>query len=92
MGVVVTLIKRLNSALEATSLLVSHDVHETAGISDKIYIIDDGKVVAGGQSQDLETHESARVRQFFTGSPDGPVPFHYPADELEYDFLGDVGL
>jgi len=22
------------------------------------------------------------------GSPDGPVPFHYPADELEFDLLG----
>jgi phospholipid/cholesterol/gamma-HCH transport system ATP-binding protein len=90
MGVVVTLIKRLNAALGATSLLVSHDVHETAGISDKIYIIDGGRVVAGGASTELEAHQSPRVRQFITGSPDGPVPFHYPADELAYDFLGDV--
>jgi phospholipid/cholesterol/gamma-HCH transport system ATP-binding protein len=90
MGVVVTLIRRLNTALDATSLLVSHDVHETASISDKIYMISEGKVVAGGKSSELETHESPRVRQFFTGSPDGPVPFHYPADRLEYDFLGDV--
>ena len=90
MGVVVALIKRLNAALGATSLLVSHDVHETAGISDEIYIIDGGKVVAGGQPTELPNHESARVRQFITGSPDGPVPFHYPADEVAYDFLGGV--
>jgi phospholipid/cholesterol/gamma-HCH transport system ATP-binding protein len=91
MGVVVTLIKRLNAALGATSLVVSHDVHDTAAISDVIYIIDDGKVVAGGLSAELETHDSPRVRQFITGSPDGPVPFHYPADEMTYDFLGDPG-
>jgi len=90
LGVVVSLIKRLNTALGATSLLVSHDIHETAAISDKIYIIDGGKVVAGGLSTELETHSSSRVRQFITGSPDGPVPFHYPADEMAYDFLGDV--
>jgi phospholipid/cholesterol/gamma-HCH transport system ATP-binding protein len=88
MGVVVTLIRRLNAALGATSLLVSHDIHETAAISDKIYIIDGGRVVAGGRSSELENHASPRVRQFITGSPDGPVPFHYPADELEYDILG----
>ena len=90
MGVVVSLIRRLNAALGATSLLVSHDIHETAGISNKIYILDGGKVVAGGQPAELPTHPSARVRQFVTGTPDGPVPFHYPADELTYDLLGDV--
>ena len=88
MGVVVTLIRRLNNALGATSLLVSHDIHETAGISDTIYILDQGKVVAGGHPSELTSHASPRVRQFITGSPDGPVPFHYPADELAYDFLG----
>jgi len=91
MGVVVALSRRLNAALGATSLLVSHDIHETAGISDRIYIIDNGKVVAGGRSAELESHSSPRVRQFITGSPDGPVPFHYPADEFAYDLLGGVG-
>ena len=88
MGVVVSLIRRLNSALGATSLLVSHDIHETAGISDEIYILDSGKVVAGGEPSALASHESDRVRQFITGSPDGPVPFHYPADDLAFDLLG----
>ncbi|MGD8829493.1 MAG: ATP-binding cassette domain-containing protein [Pseudomonadales bacterium] len=88
MGVVVALIQRLNAALDATSLVVSHDIHETASISDEIYILDGGKLVAGGQPSELANHESPRVRQFITGSPDGPVPFHYPADELAYDLLG----
>jgi phospholipid/cholesterol/gamma-HCH transport system ATP-binding protein len=86
--VVVALIRRINAALGATSLLVSHDIHETASISDKIYIVDGGKVVAGGRSSELSQHESPRVRQFITGSPDGPVPFHYPADDLAFDLLG----
>ena len=90
MGVVVALIRRLNAALGASSLLVSHDIHETAAISDRIYIMDAGRVVAGGLPSELSSHASPRVRQFITGSPDGPVPFHYPADDLTYDFLGDV--
>lgn len=91
MGVVVALIRRLNTALDATSLLVSHDIHETAGISDNIFILDGGKVIAGGEPSALAQNESARVRQFITGSPDGPVPFHYPADDLAYDLLGAAG-
>lgn len=91
LGVVAALIRRLNTALDATSLLVSHDIHETAGISDNMFLIDGGKVIAGGEPSALAHHESARVRQFITGSPDGPVPFHYPADDLAYDLLGAAG-
>ena len=89
MGVVVTLIEKLNRALGATSLLVSHDIHETTGIADQIYILASGKVIAAGHADALTEHASERVRQFVNGSPDGPVPFHYPADEFEYDLLGD---
>ncbi|MCZ6619215.1 MAG: ATP-binding cassette domain-containing protein [Gammaproteobacteria bacterium] len=88
MGVLLSLIKKLNGALNATSLLVSHDIHETASIADKIYIVADGKVVGEGHPDVLHDHPSSRIRQFVAGRPDGPVPFHYPADEFVYDVLG----
>ena len=88
MGVLLSLIKKLNGALDATSLLVSHDIHETVSIADQIYIIADGKVVGEGHPDVLTDHPSLRIRQFLAGSPDGPVPFHYPADEFLYDVLG----
>ena len=28
------------------------------------------------------------VRQFMSGTPDGPVPLHYPADDFLEDVLG----
>jgi phospholipid/cholesterol/gamma-HCH transport system ATP-binding protein len=90
MGVLVSLIKNLNQALKTTSLLVSHDIHETLSIADKIYLIADGKVIGEGAPESLASHTSARVQQFVQGSPDGPVPFHYPADEFLYDILGDA--
>jgi phospholipid/cholesterol/gamma-HCH transport system ATP-binding protein len=90
MGVLVSLIKNLNQALKTTSLLVSHDIHETLSIADKIYLIADGKVIGEGAPESLASHTSARVQQFVRGSPDGPVPFHYPADEFLYDILGDA--
>jgi phospholipid/cholesterol/gamma-HCH transport system ATP-binding protein len=90
MGVLVSLIKNLNQALNTTSLLVSHDIHETVSIADKIYVIADGKVIGEGAPDVLASEDSSRIRQFMHGSPDGPVPFHYPADDFLYDILGDV--
>jgi phospholipid/cholesterol/gamma-HCH transport system ATP-binding protein len=88
MGVLVTLIKSLNQALGTTSLVVSHDIHETSSIADKLYIISDGKVIGEGTPEALRRDSSAWVHQFMHGSPDGPVPFHYPADDLVDDVLG----
>ena len=41
MGVLVKLIRTLNDALGLTSIIVSHDVKETASIADYIYLISD---------------------------------------------------
>lgn len=90
MGVLVSLIKNLNLALETTNLVVSHDIHETSSIADKLYILSDGKVVGEGAPEDLRNDASAWVQQFMHGNPDGPVPFHYPADDLEFDLLGEL--
>jgi phospholipid/cholesterol/gamma-HCH transport system ATP-binding protein len=91
MGILVQLIRRLNDALELTSIVVSHDVRETASIADYIYVISDGKVVEHGSPQALEDSSSEWVRQFMQGLPDGPVPFHYPAPELLDDLLAGEG-
>lgn len=91
MGILVTLIKSLNVALGTTDLVVSHDIHETTSIADKLYIISSGRVIGEGTPAELMQDSSAWVQQFMHGSPDGPVPFHYPADELKYDVLGENG-
>jgi len=88
MGVLVTLIRQLNDASRLTSIVVSHDVGETASIADRIYLIADGKVMAQGTAQEIDACGSDWVQQFMRGEPDGPVHFHYPAPELERDFLG----
>lgn len=79
MGVLLKLIKQLNDTLGLTSIVVSHDVQEAASISDYIYILSEGKVVAEGSPAELQQLETPEVRQFWHGLPDGPVPFHYPA-------------
>ncbi len=89
MGVLVSLIKNLNLALKTTALVVSHDIHETTSIADKLYVISDGQVIGEGSPETLRSDGSELIRQFMHGSPDGPVPFHYPADDFLYDVLGD---
>ncbi|MDX1593432.1 MAG: ABC transporter ATP-binding protein [Gammaproteobacteria bacterium] len=90
MGVLVRLIRQLNDAMGLTSVVVSHDVEETAAIADDIYVISDGEVVEKGTREELEASESPWVRQFLNAEADGPVPFHYPAPELAEDLLGEA--
>jgi len=87
MGALVQLIRLLNDALELTSIIVSHDVNETASISDYVYVISQGKVVGHGSPEALANTDSEWVRQFMQGLPDGPVPFHYPARDYADDLL-----
>ncbi|MGA7799787.1 MAG: ABC transporter ATP-binding protein [Gammaproteobacteria bacterium] len=89
-GAAVQLIRLLNDALGLTSVIVSHDVQETAAISDYIYVISDGKVVGHGTPRALNGSDSEWVQQFMKGLPDGPVPFHYPAPEYLDDLLASV--
>ncbi|MBI3562713.1 MAG: ATP-binding cassette domain-containing protein [Gammaproteobacteria bacterium] len=90
MGVLVRLIRQLNDALGLTSIIVSHDIAETSSIADYIYLLSNGKVVAHGTAQELGHSGSAWAQQFLKGLPDGPVPFHYPAEEYRRDLLTSV--
>ena len=90
MGVLLSLIRGLNQSLGITSVVVSHDIHETASIADSIYVIADGQVIGEGPPAVLDEHPSERIRQFIHGSPDGPVPFHYPAESFLEDVLGNA--
>lgn len=87
MGVLVKLIRTLNDALGLTSIIVSHDVAETASIADYIYVIAGGKVIEHGTPAALRDTHSEWARQFLEGLPDGPVPFHYPAPPFADDLL-----
>jgi phospholipid/cholesterol/gamma-HCH transport system ATP-binding protein len=86
MGVTANLIRKLNDALGATSLIVSHDVQECFEICDYAYIMAaPGVVIAHGRPDELNDSADPQVRQFIRGEPDGPVPFHYPAPPLAQD-------
>lgn len=89
MGVLLSLIRNLNEALGTTSLVVSHDIHETASIADRIFVLSAGGVIGAGAAGALKDHPEPEVRQFINGTPDGPVPFHYPAPDYGEDLFGE---
>ena len=88
MGVLVRLIRLLNDALGITSIVVSHDLAETASIADYIYVVGDARVLGHGTPAELMASQDPQIRQFMQGIPDGPVPFHFPAVDYRSDLLG----
>jgi phospholipid/cholesterol/gamma-HCH transport system ATP-binding protein len=51
-----------------------------------VYLLSGGKVAAHGAPRELQASSSPVVRQFIGGLPDGPVPFHFPAE----DYFGEL--
>jgi phospholipid/cholesterol/gamma-HCH transport system ATP-binding protein len=88
LAVIGQLIRKLNFALGATSIVVSHDVVEVMQICDYLYLISDGVIVGEGTPAEIRASAQPLVRQFVLGEADGPVPFHYPAG----DYATELGL
>jgi len=88
MGILVKLIHSLNRSLGITSIVVSHDVAETASIADYVYLVSGGKVLDEGTPEQLNSSRSEWTTQFMQGQPDGPIPFHYPAADFRDELLG----
>ncbi|VVE19146.1 putative phospholipid import ATP-binding protein MlaF [Pandoraea terrigena] len=86
LGITANLIRKLNDALGATSIIVSHDVTETFAIADYIYFISEGRIGAEGTPEAMRASSDPTVRQFIDAQPDGPVKFQYPAPPLADDF------
>jgi phospholipid/cholesterol/gamma-HCH transport system ATP-binding protein len=88
LGITANLIRRLNDALGAASIIVTHDVHESLAIVDYVYFLAEGRIVARGTPEEIRASQAPYVRQFIAGSPAGPVGFHYPAP----GYAADLGL
>ena len=86
LGTTARLIRRLNDAMGLTSVVVSHDVHETFQIADHVVILANGQVAATGTPDAVRNSADPLVHQFVNALPTGPVLFHYPASPLAEDF------
>ena len=88
LAVIGQLIRKLNDALGATSIVVSHDVKECLEIVDYLYFVSAGRIAGEGTPEEVLSSRDPFVRQFVHGESDGPVPFHYAARP----YAADVGL
>ncbi|HWU85162.1 MAG TPA: ABC transporter ATP-binding protein [Rhodocyclaceae bacterium] len=82
------LIRKLNDALGASSIMVTHDVPESLKIVDYVYFMAGGKIVAQGTPDEIRNSSDPFVHQFIWAEPDGPVPFHYPAPAYADELIG----
>jgi phospholipid/cholesterol/gamma-HCH transport system ATP-binding protein len=85
LNVIAHLIRRLNDALGATSIVVTYDVSESMKVVDRAYFISDGVLVGEGTPQEMIHSPNPSVHQFLNAEPEGPVAFHYPAAPLAAD-------
>ena len=84
-GVIARLVRDLNDAMGASSIIVTHDVQEALGVVDYVYFMADGRVIAQGTPQEIRASTEPFVNQFVNGKSEGPVPFHYPAADYGAD-------
>jgi len=78
LGITARLIRDLTDKLNCASVLITHDVKESFGIADQVYMVGQGKLIAQGTPAALSGSQDPYVRQFLDAQPDGPIAFHYP--------------
>jgi phospholipid/cholesterol/gamma-HCH transport system ATP-binding protein len=67
------LMKRTHRQSLGTYVLVSHDLEGVLEISDELMMLWDGSIVSSGSPSEIRSSENPVVRQFVTGSVDGPI-------------------
>ena len=87
LGVIGQLVRRFNDALNATSILVTHDIEASLKIAYYVYMIANGAVIAEGTPAEIHQSTHPFITQFMNGKADGPVPFHYPAADYASHLL-----
>jgi phospholipid/cholesterol/gamma-HCH transport system ATP-binding protein len=79
-GVIDKLILDLSKKMHITSVVVTHDMKSVFSIADRIVMLYEGKVIAEGAMEDMKNSNDPRIKQFVTGSPDGPIQFFQSGD------------
>ncbi|MBU1665501.1 MAG: ABC transporter ATP-binding protein [Gammaproteobacteria bacterium] len=85
LNVIANLLRRLNDALDVSSIVVTYDVSESLKVVDTVYFLSEGVIVAEGPTAEILESDDPFVRQFIHAEADGPVHFHYPANSLGSD-------
>ena len=86
-SVITKLITDLNRLMGITCIVVSHAVEEALRTADRIVLLYQGKVLAAGTPEEIRQTGDPLVKQFITGSPDGPISFRASSRDFREDLL-----
>ncbi len=67
------LIVKLRNEFGVSSIVVTHDVPHLFSYADRVMMLHEARAIAIGTPQDLRYSDNPFVRQFVTGSPEGPI-------------------
>lgn len=85
-GVIDKLILDLSDKLSITSVVVTHDMNSVFRIADRIAMLHNGKILQVGTPDEIRDTKNEIVKQFITGSPEGPIAFF----KGEEDYLAEL--
>ena len=67
------LIIQLHDKLKVTSVAVTHDIVSAYKIADRVTMLYEGKIIAGGSPDEIKNTPNPVVHQFITGAAHGPI-------------------
>ena len=67
------LILEMQEKLRVTSITVTHDLKSAYKIADRIAMLHEGNIIASGSPEEIENTSDPLLRQFITGSSQGPM-------------------
>jgi phospholipid/cholesterol/gamma-HCH transport system ATP-binding protein len=86
-SVISRLITDLKEKTGLTNVVITHDIQSAMEIADWIVLLHRGRIAAQGTVQDLLKNEDPLVRQFLTGSVEGPLEIRSSEHEYYNDLL-----
>ena len=79
LGVIASLVSKVNRSLQSTSIMVTHDIQQSLDISTQVVFLAHGDIIFSGSPKEMYQLNSPWINQFIHGQVDGPVAFRYPA-------------
>ncbi len=72
-GVINDLIREIVTEMGVTAVTITHDMSSVRAIADKVAMLHAGKIRWHGPVDQIDTADDPYLRQFVTGSADGPI-------------------
>lgn len=88
LNTIAMLIKKLNTSLKQTAVLVTHDIAATMEIADYIYFMANGEIIAHGTPEEIKSTTNPAVKQFINGEINGTFEYKYPSKLSDQHYLG----